>query len=63
MTITRNYTVWCQLCGHWDEQQDARKPVCVKRWKKFGWKLTKRHGWLCPRCVKEQEGKHEDRGA
>jgi len=50
--ITRSYTVWCALCENWrhaDGSSVRSSGQDVKRW---GWKLTKKHGWVCPSCHK-----------
>jgi hypothetical protein len=52
-TIQQYYTVWC---GHpdcdgatWEHMQGNTKAECAKTAKRFGWKLTKAYGWICPK--------------
>lgn len=54
--ITKQYTVWCDRCGNWD-QLTGSMPQAKKEWKRLGWKF-KRTGDgldLCPLCIKNKE--------
>lgn len=47
--ISKQYTVWCGVCGNWDQISVNLKKRAIKKWKHAGWKKTK-NGWVCPKC-------------
>lgn len=49
--ITREHTVWCGVCGNWHQIADERKRVCIRQFRKMGWKNTRDRGWVCNRCL------------
>lgn len=50
--ISRQYTVWCGVCGQWDQRDNARdKAHMAKLARRSGWSFSKEHGWRCPNCV------------
>ena len=51
-------SVWCGLCVEWVELDEVKKRKCAKQAKQAGWRLTRKHGWLCPRCAKEDNPTH-----
>jgi len=48
--ISTEKTIWCGVCFEWDQMSAGGH---VKAWKRRGWKLTKKHGWVCPACSKK----------
>jgi hypothetical protein len=52
--ITTEYTFWCGKCTEWyQEAHCTTKASAIKEVKKLGWRCTDKHGWLCPKCLKE----------
>lgn len=51
--VTREYTVWCSTCSHWDQVSESRQAAAVSTWRREGWRFRK-SGPLCPTCVKRQ---------
>lgn len=61
MTIMKGYmsnqtTVWCGFveedgahCGQWTMEDEPSRARMAKKVKRLGWRLTRKHGWLCPR--------------
>jgi len=47
--VTREATYWCGLCVHWDQQPFQWRLDRVMR--KNGWRMTRDHGWVCPKCA------------
>jgi hypothetical protein len=50
-TMTQTWTIWC-VCGFGIDSYEGKKAVCVKEFKKMGWKKIKGQ-WMCPSCVKD----------
>lgn len=55
--ISREHTIWCGLCAEWWRYAARTKSEMTRYATRSGWKKTKKHGWICPRCVKELEKK------
>lgn len=53
-TITTERTIWCGSCAEWDQKSD--EPRMAAAWRKAGWRLTRKRGWLCPACAKKEAG-------
>lgn len=53
--ITREYTVWCDVCVDWDRESLALTlKGAVEKWKRKGWKRSKAGRWLCPDCIEKR---------
>jgi hypothetical protein len=53
--ITTEKTVWCGLCAEWHQTSASGEPGCgtfLETIRGRGWKRTRKHGWLCPKCAK-----------
>lgn len=44
-------SVWCGLCEIWMDLDETKKRKCATDAKSAGWRLTRKHGWLCPECA------------
>ena len=44
---TSEKTVWCGRCSNWHQDSASQFKITVLN---LGWKLTRKFGWLCPRC-------------
>lgn len=57
MSITTQQTVWCDVCGNWDQLTGSI--AYVRRYlKKQWWVRRKKDGVLqdvCPNCVKKEK--------
>lgn len=54
MSITKQYTVWCDICSDWDQVTSSTAARAWKAVKRSGWKQKKVDGELkhvCPACV------------
>jgi len=52
--ISREYSIACAKCDASDHERDSRTlRESESYWRSMGWKKTKAHGWVCPRCAKE----------
>lgn len=50
--ITREHTVWCSGCVHWEQQAESSRSRFAKDRKAGGW--THKYGrWLCPKCSRQ----------
>jgi hypothetical protein len=47
--ITKQYTIWCDACGNWDQASADTIRAFVKFMKRSGWYYTKTKV-LCPAC-------------
>lgn len=52
--VTRQSTVWCCTCEHWNQQDGAGTAA----WRAAGWRKTK-HGWQCPACRQPEKDESE----
>jgi len=50
--ISHEKTVWCGKCAEW--YQSSNFKGFTKEIREGGWRLTRKHGWLCPECSKEK---------
>lgn len=55
--ISRQHTAWCGACGNWEQVDEQLRAAAEKRFRKMGWKCTKKDGWLCPACWVNYYGK------
>jgi hypothetical protein len=46
--IIASYTVYCGRC---DAEEHAGKVQPATRFREWGWKLTRKDGWVCPECI------------
>lgn len=56
MSVTTQQTVWCDVCGNWDQITDTRAAV-LRHLKRQGWKRTRQDGQvkdICPACLKKE---------
>ena len=49
-TMTTEFTVWCGCCDIWEQVSAESKTETANTVKKQGWRRTKTHGWMCPKC-------------
>lgn len=52
-TIQSRKEVWCGKCNKWEYLVSRKMINAVGEAKSYGWKKTKRYGWLCPLCQKK----------
>lgn len=50
--IRRVYEIECQLCHHIDQPPGSNVQQVEKAARDEGWRYS--HGWICPRCVREE---------
>ena len=43
--------IWCGICGNWEDLPSVKYASIEAKARKFGWKKTKKYGWVCPKCV------------
>ncbi len=63
--VTTQYTFWCfrespdtgHDCSCW-RQFDGSRAEATREARSMGWRNTRKHGWLCPGCVREVSGAH-----
>ena len=52
LSITTEYTIWCQRCAHWEQRQSKNRDTFAKSARKMGWCI--RGGkTMCPDCIEE----------
>lgn len=51
--ISREHTMWCGLCCHWDQVAEHYMRSAIKYFRDMGWKKTKENGWVCPKCQRK----------
>jgi hypothetical protein len=62
--ITREFTVWCGACLTWEQEgQENTIRQATKRFRKRGWRPTRRKGWMCPTCLKLRAMERKDSNA
>jgi len=49
--ISREHTVWCGVCGNWEQTADGIKKEAERYFRKNGWRYTEENGWTCPKCL------------
>jgi hypothetical protein len=52
--ITREHTMWCGVCGNWEQVAEPTKGIAAKWFRRAGWKNTKENGWTCPTCLQQK---------
>lgn len=52
MSITREVTVWCDECSHWEQKSGGTATSFRKDLRKSGWFCTKGKD-LCPKCFRK----------
>lgn len=61
MSITKEYTIWCDRCSKWHQESWARiKASFKKMMQKDGWRLEGKKT-LCPDCA-SKEPRAKDHG-
>jgi uncharacterized protein YlaI len=48
--ISKQYTVWCGICGEWEYVDGNNLTQAGKNARKKEWKYTPVHGWVCQQC-------------
>lgn len=58
MSWTREVTIWCDVCGNWEQVsgtvQQARRELKKRGWKRW-WKRPDKDGDVCPNCTAKQD--------
>jgi hypothetical protein len=54
LAITSEYTIWCELCSHWEQVPRRNKRVAEEGWRKQGWGCRGK-ATLCPDCMKQSK--------
>jgi hypothetical protein len=49
--IRKYLDVWCGTCEEWRHLEAKRMGEAAREAKRYGWKLTEEHGWICPACA------------
>lgn len=52
--LTVDYYAVCS-CGHSDVLAEGIRAKAIKAARRMGWKLTRDHGWMCPRCIERMK--------
>ncbi len=58
--ISREYTAWCGVldeegihCPNWEQTGTCfNKSQAIRKFKRRGWKNTRKYGWVCPAHAK-----------
>ena len=54
--ISTEYTFWCGRCSEWHKEPSwGGKARTAKLVRRFGWRLTRAYGWLCPSCAAQHK--------
>lgn len=51
--ITKEYTVWCSVCGDWLQTTSKSQAKAIKIFKKQGYKI-KDSRFICAKCVMDK---------
>jgi hypothetical protein len=49
--ITRQFTVWCGICGDWEMESASGLDQFIASIEK-NWRLSREHGWVHKKCCK-----------
>lgn len=50
-SISREWTFWCALCAEWQQiGTENTQAGAIEAAHTFGWRKTKRFGWVCVEC-------------
>lgn len=56
--IRTQLDVFCG-CGWWEHLDEVKKQKAARQARRMGWTFTRKRGWICPACQKEEREKAE----